>query len=106
MPDHTLGDLTPALRKALVELGTIIPTTPEEVELAEAHLADEATPAEVQAAFEKLERQLAADESETLAIRLAKPFSAAADSGRKLDAETLAKTDVDVATAAKKPLRE
>src|SRR5437867_3667545 len=49
---------TSALRKALVEIGALIPVTPEEVKLAEARLTDGTTPEEVEASFKRLEEIL------------------------------------------------
>lgn len=54
----TTDKWTSALRKALVEIGALIPVTPEEVKLAEARLTDGTTPEEVEASFKKLEETL------------------------------------------------
>lgn len=57
-PKETNDELTVALRKALVEIGALIPTSPEEVKLAENHLTIGTTPEQVELAFKKLEEKL------------------------------------------------
>lgn len=54
-------ELTPELRKALVELGVITPTTPDEVKLAEARMQRKR---ELDAAWEQLEKSLDTEEPE------------------------------------------
>ena len=115
MPDETpkqaADELTPALRKALVELGAIIPTTPEEVELAEAHLTDGTTHEEAEASFKKLEQILDDDSlapafmhlDESVASPTDCGLSMAARNGDELDAETLARIEESVARATRKP---
>lgn len=111
IPKQTPDELTPTLRKALVELGFILPTTPEEVGLAEAHLTDGTTPEEVEASFQKLEQML---DDESLApsfMRLDESvvsptncgLSMAARNGVELDEETLARIEESVARATRKP---
>ena len=111
-PKQTADELTPALRKALVELGTIIPTTPDEVALAEAHLTDGTTPEEVEASFKKLE-QILDDSLAPAFMRLDESvvsptdcgLSMAARNGDELDAETLARIEESVARATRKTPR-
>ena len=57
-PKETNDELTVALRKALVEIGALIPTSPEEVRLVENHLTIGTTPEQVELAFKKLEQKL------------------------------------------------
>lgn len=115
MPDsHSTqpdDELTPVLRKALVEIGALIPTTSEEVQLAEAHLGSEPTRAEVADAFENVQRLLhgKADSpafmrlDESIVVSADNELAMAARNGTALDAETRAKIEQDVAAATRKP---
>jgi hypothetical protein len=73
IPKDSADEMTPALRKALVECGVIIPTTSKEVELAEAHLTHMPTPEQVEASFKKLEQMLAGDSPARSFMRLRAP---------------------------------
>ncbi len=111
IPKHSADEMTPALRKALVESGALIPTTAEEVELAEAHLTRAVTRQEVDAAFAKLEAALDDDSPVSSFMRLDESvvsptdggLAMAARNGTELDAETLAKIEASVARATHKP---
>lgn len=111
IPKHSADEMTPALRKALVESGALIPTTPEEVELAEAHLTRDVTRQETEAAFAKLEAALDETTPAPQFMRLddcvvaAKDsdFAMAARNGTELDAETLARIEESIARATRKP---
>ena|SRR5216684_745708 len=109
-PKHSADEMTPALRKALVESGVVIPTTPSEVELAEAHLRRNVTPQEVEAEFARLEKALDDITAAPAFMRLDECVIPPADSGLGmaarnaggLDAETLAKIEESVARATRK----
>jgi len=105
-PKETNDELTAALRKALVEIGALIPTSPEEVELAEKHLTDGTTAEQVEASFRKLEEILDDDLvtspfmqlHESVALPAEGCVSVAARHGPpNLGRETLAKIVDDVA---------
>ena len=110
-PKHSADEMTPALRKALVESGALIPTTPAEVELAEAHLTRHVTAQEVDAAFAQLQKALNDTSPDPAFMQLDESVIPPADSGLamaarngdKLDAETLAKIEESVARATRKP---
>jgi hypothetical protein len=103
--------MTPALRKALVESGVVIPTTPTEVDLAEARLTRKVTPKEVEAAFARLEKALDELSPAPAFMRLDecvippadRGLAMAARNGSELDAETLAKIEETVVRATRKP---
>src|SRR5262245_38167468 len=111
IPKHTADEVTPALRKALVESGAIIPTSPEEVTLAENHLTRTVTPQEIAEAFSKLEAAL--DETsppspfmqldECVVPPTGDGLAMAARNGVELDADTLAIIEDVVAHAKRKP---
>lgn len=109
-PKQTADEMTPALRKALVEIGAVIPTSIQEVKLAEAQNGPEPERAEVEAAFDAILYALDSTESNKPFIRLDESFSAtssnnlalAARNGGELDAETLAQIEIDVANALNK----
>lgn len=111
IPKHSADEMTPALRKALVESGALIPTTAEEVKLAETHLTRNVTPQEVEAAFTKLEAALDDTAPVPLFMHLDEcvvpmpesDIAMAARNGAELDAETLAKIEECVARATRKP---
>jgi hypothetical protein len=102
-------ELTPALRKALVELGAVIPTTPEEVVLVETKLTHKVSARETQQAFERLEQSLD-DPHESSFMRLhdcvlapaEDGLAMAARKGIKLDREMLEKIAKSVARARSK----
>lgn len=110
-PQHSADEMTPALRKALVELGAVIPTTPQEVKLAEAQLGPEPLRSEVDAAFADILHALDDTQSRKPFMQIDEILIAAADSelamaarnGTELDAETLAQIERDVAAAIRKP---
>jgi len=60
-PQESTDELPSDLRKALIECGALIPTTPDEVEIAEKQLEIRATPAQINAAFSELEKALDKD---------------------------------------------
>ena len=104
-------ELTPELKRALVEIGAIIPTTTEEVELAEAQYTSEPSSAKVNAAFEKVLFLLAEEAPAEGFIQLPTvtasttgcELAMAARNGGELDADTLAKIEQDVARATQNP---
>lgn len=104
-------ELTPAVRKALIECGAVIPVTPEEVLLLEKQITVKAKPAEIEAAFKKLEKHLDDPSTRLSFMRLDdsfKPqnedeFSMAARKGCELDDETRAKIEASVLKALQKP---
>lgn len=108
-PSIEAGDeLTGPLRKALVELGILIPTTPEEVALAERHLTNATTPEQIEASFDRLEATLDDDSCATAFMQLHESIllptegciSMAARHGiPNLKAETLAKIGLAVGGA-------
>ncbi len=109
-PMHSADEMTPALRKALVESGAIIPTTPEEVELAESHLTRGVTRQEVEAAFAKLEASLDDIKPAPPFMRLdacvmlsTEELALAARNGKPLDAETMAKIEDSVSRVMRNP---
>lgn len=115
MPDSNAqppsDEMTPALRKALVELGAVIPTTPQEVKLVESQLGPEPTRSEIDAAFESVLHVLEDSNSDKPFIHLDESvvdatdnmLAMAARNGSELDEETLAKIERDVAAAIRKP---
>ena len=109
-PQHSADEMTPALRKALVEIGAVIPTTPQEVKLAEAQLGPEPPRSEVDAAFVAVLHALDDTKSSKPFMQLDESVVAAADNelamaarnGTELDAETLAQIERDVAAVTRK----
>ena len=110
-PKYPGDEMTPALRKALVESGAVIPTTPSEVKLAEAHLTGNVTRLQVEAAFARLEKALDDIAPAPAFMRLDEcvmppadgGLAMAARNGGELDTETLAKIEESVARATRKP---
>lgn len=101
--------MTPALRKALVETGAIIPTTPGEVRLAQSALARYPNQQEVDAAFVKLEQALGDTSpapfmqlNDCVAPSADGGLSMAARNGEELDPDTLARVEESIAQAARK----
>ena len=109
-PQHSADEMTPALRKALVEIGAVIPTTPQEVKLAEAQLGTEPLRSEVDAAFAAVLHALDDRESSRPFMRLDESdiaasnneLAMAARNGTELDAKTLAQIERDVAAVTRK----
>lgn len=109
-PKQTADEMTPALRRALVEIGAVIPTSIQEVKLAEAKNGPEPGSGEIEAAFDAVLYALDSTESTKPFIRLDESFSAAssnnlalaARNGNELDAKTLAQIESDVANALNK----
>ncbi len=104
-PNESADELTSALRKALVEIGILIPRTAEEVTLAEACITDGTTPEQVASSFEKLERMLDSSSTAPAFMRLRESIadlregglSMAARKGATLDAKTRAKIEETIA---------
>jgi len=94
-------DLPVELHKALIECGAVIPTTPEEVALAERHLKTKVLPSQIEAAFSKLEESLDKPgdnldfvKMNPIAVLYDTPgLALAARNGTELDEETKAKID-------------
>jgi len=110
-PHEDTDELPPALRKALIECGAVIPTTPKEVLLAERQQKTKASPDQVEAAFQKLE--LALDDptddlsfakiNDALLTMQNEDLAMAARNGMELDEETRAKIEESVQRALRKP---
>jgi hypothetical protein len=108
---HPADEMTPALRKALVESGALIPTTPREVRLAETRGECHLTQKEISESFAQLEKALDGASSDPAFMRLDESVTApagnglamAARNGDALDAETLAKIEESVNRATRKP---
>jgi hypothetical protein len=96
--------MTPALRKALIESGALIPTTPTEVRLAQRFLTESLTPDQIDAAFSKLDSMLETDSPAPPFIELDEPLpspggqgmASAARNGSELSESLLARIDEDV----------
>jgi hypothetical protein len=103
--------MTSSLRRALVESGVVIPTTLEEVKLAESNCAREVSRDELDASFAKLEQALDGNAPEHSFMHLHQcvmpstedGLALAARNGKPLDAETLAKIEDDVSGVIRKP---
>jgi len=110
-PNENNDDLSSALHKALIECGAVIPTTPEMVLLAETQHDAEVSPAEVDAAFRRLESTLndpIVDLSfikmnDTLLTTEPEDLAMAARNGTELDEITRAKIEESVQKALRKP---
>lgn len=108
---ESTDELGPKLRKALIECGAIIPTTEEEVLLAERQHKVKVTPSQIDAAFRKLETALDdpttevsfAHPNESLLTRNHEDLSMAARNGDELDEETRAKVEATVERVLRKP---
>jgi hypothetical protein len=109
--NESTDELSPTLRKALIECGAIIPTAEDEVLLAERQHKVKLTRAEVEAAFKQLENALDdpgnditfARPSESLLALNREDLAMAARNGAELDDETRAKVDASVEKALRKP---
>jgi|SRR5947209_10687921 len=110
-PQESTDELPSDLRKALIECGALIPTTPAEVEVAEKQLEIRATPAQINAAFSELEKGLDDPITEIKFVKLSESLSVlrnddlamAARNGNELAEETRAKIEKSVDDALKKP---
>jgi len=110
-PQESTDELPSTLRKALIECGALIPTTPDEVEIAEKQLEIRATPAQINAAFSELEIALDDSTSEINFVKLSESISGmkneelamAARNGNELAEETRARIEKSVDNALKKP---
>ena len=106
---HSGDEMTPALRKALIESGALIPTTPNDVVLAQRLIDSRVSPEIIAAAFARLERLIDDAETNSTFIKIDGPMvsdglqSMAARNGEELDAETLAKLDQAITEAIDKP---
>ena len=95
----------------MIECGALIPTTPNEVEVAERQLEIRATPAQINAAFSALEKAL--DDptaeinfvklSESLSIEKNQDLAMAARNGNELADETRVRIEKSIDNALKKP---
>jgi len=85
-PHVNSDDLPSELHKALIECGAVIPTTPEEVLLAERHHKAKTSPEQIEAAFQKLEM--------------------APRNGQELDETTRAKIEASVEKVLRKPSQD
>jgi hypothetical protein len=110
-PHEATGDLPSELCKALIECGAVIPTTPEEVALAERQHKVKASPAQIEAAFKKLELALDnptddlsfAKINDALQTIQNEDLAMAARNGTELDEETRAKIEESVQKTLRKP---
>ena len=113
-PHGAKEDLPPELRKALIECGAVIPTTPEGVLLAEQQHIVKMSPAEIDAAFKKVELALN-DPADDLSFAKAndalvtiqnEDLAMAARNGEDLDEETRAKIEESVQRVLRKPRQD
>ena len=110
-PQESTDEFPSDLRKALIECGALIPTTPDEVLLAERQLKVRTTPAQIKAAFSELEKALDDPNTEISFVRLDDSISVvknqdlamAARNGTELGDETRAKIEDSVDKALRKP---
>jgi hypothetical protein len=110
-PQESTDELPSDLRKALIECGALIPTTPEEVEIAEKQLEIRATPAQINAAFSELDKALDDPITEIKFVKLNRSLSVSRDEdlamaarhGNDLAEETRAKIEKSIDDALKKP---
>ena len=110
-PQESTDELPSDLRKALIECGALIPTTPDEVQVVEKQLELRATPAQINAAFIELEKALDDPITELRFVKLSESLSVlrnedlamAARNGNELAEETRAKIEKSVHDALKKP---
>jgi hypothetical protein len=110
-PQESTDEFPSGLRKALIECGALIPTTPEEVLLAERQLKIRTTREQIKAAFSELERALDDPTAEISFARLDDSVSVvknqdlamAARNGMELGDETRAKIEDSVDKALRKP---
>lgn len=111
-PFHqTTDEITPKLRKALVEIGAVIPTTAADVTLAERHLDCQVSQSQIDASFAQIERMLApqsAPRAATPSVRYktnaasSMGLALAARNGSEIDEATKAKIEADIAQATQK----
>jgi len=118
MPNETSisaeDGISPSLRKVLIEVGALIPTTPQEVEIAEARLNSDLPAEVVSAAFAKLEQMIDDESPSTPFMSFREPIiiseecglAMAARNGAALDPETLQRIEESVAQALLQPPRE
>jgi hypothetical protein len=110
-PQELTDELPSDLRKALIECGALIPTTPNEVEIAEKQLEIRATPAQINASFREIEKALDDPTTEIEFVKLSESLSVlrneelamAARNGNDLAEEIRAKIEKSVNNALKKP---
>jgi hypothetical protein len=113
-PHEAKDDLPSELRKALIECGAVIPTTPEEVLLAERQHKVKAPPVQIEAAFKKLELALDDPTDDLSFAKLNDPLltmqneelAMAARNGTELDEETRAKIEASVQKTLRKPSQD
>ena len=110
-PQESTDELPPELRKALIECGAVIPTTPDEVLIAERQHQIKTAPAQIDTAFRKLEKALAdpttdlsfAQLNDSLKMPKNEDLAMAARNGSELDEETRAKIEGSITKALRKP---
>ena len=113
-PHVNSDDLPSELHKALIECGAVIPTTPEEVLLAERHHKAKTSPEQIEAAFQKLEMALEdpADDlsfakvNDVLITMQNEELAMAARNGQELDETTRAKIEASVEKVLRKPSQD
>lgn len=109
--NQNTDEITPILRKALVEIGVLIPISPSEVVIADSHFVQEPSSEEENAAFTRLEQILDDDTSSLFFMRIDETLftpkdgglAMAARNGEELDSETLAKIKQAIAQATRIP---
>ena len=109
-----VDDLATELRRALVECGAIIPTTPEEVALAEKHQKLDLSPTQIDIAFGELEKAINNPEVDLSFVKLnasilpieTGELSMAARNGCEIDESTRAKIEETVNKILEKPSEE
>jgi hypothetical protein len=112
--NESIDDLPTELRKALVESGAVIPTSPEEVVLAEKHFRIKTVPSEIDAAFNKLEEAFNNPDDDLSFIKLSTSFmtlknedlAMAARSGTEIDDETRAKIEETIKKVLQMPRQD
>ena len=104
-------DLTPEIRKALVEIGAVIPTTVAEVALAERHLDCQVSLSQIDASFAQIEQMLAWQSSPNTGAPVMRyttnaasctGLALAARNGTEIDEATRAIIEADIAEATNK----
>ena len=104
--------LSPELRKALVEIGAMIPTTAAEVALAERHLDLQVSESQIDASFSEIQELVKSRSQPKPAVRYktgavaATGLALAARKGAQIDEATRAKIEADINQANQNKLNE
>ncbi|WP_395741687.1 hypothetical protein [Prosthecobacter sp.] len=104
-------DLRPEIRKALVEIGAVIPTTVSQVSLAERHMDCQVSQSQIDASFAQIEQMLTWQSSAKTAVPVMRyttdaasftGLALAARNGSEIDEATRSKIEADIADANRK----